>query len=65
MTDISDAMNFHLRIIGDNDYESIESEMEEFDPSEAEELEKPIKKGTICAAKFSVDNNWYRASIVK
>ena len=64
MTDISDANKFYLRIQNQNDYSKIEAEMARFDPSSMEDLEKPIKKGTICAAKFSADGNWYRAKVL-
>jgi len=38
--------------------------MEEFDPSTAEELERPILKGTLCAALFDADNLWYRVRVL-
>jgi staphylococcal nuclease domain-containing protein 1 len=38
--------------------------LKKFEPSLSEDLEKPIKKGTICAARFSEDNNWYRAKVL-
>ncbi len=65
MTDLQDANNFYVRIVGDNQYAKIERELEEFDPQQAEDLEKPIKKGTVCAARFSVDDTWYRASVLR
>ena len=64
MTDISDAARFYVRIQGNNDYAKIEAEMNRFNPASVEDLEKPIKKGTICAARFSVDQKWYRAKVI-
>ena len=37
--------------------------MENFDESTAEELEKPIKKETLCAALFT-DQKWYRVQVI-
>lgn len=65
MTDISDASRFYVRVLKDNHYAKIEQEMQRFEPSLSEDLEKPIKKGTICAARFAVDDNWYRAKVVQ
>ena len=38
--------------------------MENFDPHTADYLEKPFNKGTLCAARFSDDECWYRAKII-
>jgi staphylococcal nuclease domain-containing protein 1 len=65
MTDIADANLFYVRFTNDNQYEEIEEELEDFDVEASDDLEKPIKKGTLCAAKFSLDNKWYRAKVVR
>ena len=39
--------------------------MEKIDFINAEDLEKPIKKGTICAARFKTDDRWYRSKVLR
>lgn len=39
--------------------------MAKFDHLRAEDLERPIKKGTLCAARFKVDDNWYRGRVLR
>lgn len=65
MTDIKDATRFHVRILGESQYNKIDMELDKFNPQLADDLEKPIKKGTLCAARFTVDNRWYRASVIR
>ena len=38
--------------------------MAKFDAETAEELERPIKKGTLCAALNASDKSWYRARVI-
>ena len=65
MTDMVDASSFHLRCVDkDSPYQRIDDAMEEFDPATAEELERPIMKGTLCAALFDADNRWYRVRVL-
>jgi len=63
LTDLVDATKFHVRILADTVIGKIEAAMAKFSPESAEELEKPIRKGTICAALYNEDGNWYRAKI--
>lgn len=65
MTDMKDASSFHIRCIdSQSPYQRIDDAMEEFDADTAEELERPIMKGTLCAALFSVDDRWYRVRVL-
>jgi staphylococcal nuclease domain-containing protein 1 len=65
MTDMLDATSFHVRDVGAGSaYAKIDEAMEHFDYQTAEELEKPIKKGTLCAALFATDSKWYRVKVL-
>lgn len=64
MTDLEDANRFYMRLLSDNSYYKIEELLDDFDPIRADDLERPIKKGTLCAAKYSADDRWYRAKVI-
>lgn len=39
--------------------------MNDIDFYAAEDLQRPIKQGTLCAARFKLDDNWYRAMVLR
>lgn len=56
VTDVVDATRFSVRILDKNSKQAkIDDAMKKFDPVSAEDLEKPIKKGTLCAALYVDD----------
>jgi staphylococcal nuclease domain-containing protein 1 len=66
VTDITDATRFFAKLKKDGpNLVKIEKLLSELDLDEARSLEKPIRKGTLCAAKFTEDNEWYRAKVDK
>ena len=65
MIDMVDATSFHLRDVGQgSQYGKIDEAMEHFDSQTADELERPIKRGTLCAALFESDSKWYRVKVL-
>ena len=65
MTDMKDAYSFHVRRIdSSSQHQRIDDAMEEFDADSSGELERPIMRGTLCAALFSADDKWYRVKVV-
>lgn len=65
ITDVTDASRFHVRVLDkSNVHKKIDDAMAKFDAETAEELERPIKKGTLCAALNTSDKSWYRARVI-
>ena len=65
MTDMKDATNFHVRKVdSSSQHQRIDDAMEEFDGDSSGELERPIMRGTLCAALFNADNLWYRVKVL-
>ncbi len=63
--DVHDATRIYVRILKGSNLEKIDSAMAAFKPEDADELERPIRKGTIIAARFESDKKWYRAKFLR
>ncbi|CAI2381553.1 unnamed protein product [Moneuplotes crassus] len=64
VVDMQDASNFYINLSKDQEkLEIISKKLSEYDDSSHEVLSHPIKNGTICAAKFKDDGNWYRGRV--
>jgi len=65
MTDMVDATSFSVRKVdSSSQHKRIDEAMEAFNGDTAEEIQKPIMKGTLCAALFGADNMWYRVKVL-
>jgi len=65
MTDMVDATSFSVRKVDStSQHKRIDDAMEAFDGDSAEDIQRPIMKGTLCAALFSADNMWYRVKVL-
>jgi staphylococcal nuclease domain-containing protein 1 len=65
VTNVIDGREFYVRVLDkDADYAKIEKILKQFDSAKAEELQKPVLKGTLCAAKAK-DGKWRRARVLQ
>lgn len=64
IVDMQDATNFYINLSNDQEkLEVIAKKLAEYDDNTHEALSHPIKNGTICAALFDGDGNWYRGRV--
>lgn len=65
ITDYIDMNNFYVNILPNKNLTKIEEVLDKYSSGQSRgiSLEAPINKGLMCAAKYPVDNNYYRAVI--
>lgn len=65
VTDYIDMNNFYVNILPNKNLNKIDECLEKYNSGQLKgvRLEAPINKGLMCAAKYPVDNNYYRAVI--
>ena len=65
MTDLRNANNFSVVLQDKHSKQSkIDDALASFNASLAQDLARPVLKGTLCAALFADDGNWYRAKVL-
>ena len=67
ITDYIDFNNFYVNILPNKQLDKIGEVLASYDSGAIKPtpLEFPVKLNTLCAARYSVDGNYYRAKIVK
>jgi staphylococcal nuclease domain-containing protein 1 len=65
VTDFLDLQNFYVNILPNKTLDKINTALDEYNlgRTKTTPLEKPIKKGVRCLAKFSTDDQYYRAIV--
>jgi len=65
ITDYVDMNNFYVNILPNKNLTKIEDVLNKYSSGQLKgtKLESPINKGLMCAARYPVDNNYYRAII--
>ena len=65
VTEQEDMHNFYVNFLPNKDLDKIQNILNKYDNGVRNEikLKQPIKNGTLCAAKFPDDENYYRAII--
>ena len=65
VTEQDDMHNFYVNFLPNKNLDIIQNILSKYDDGERKEikLEQPIKNGTLCAAKYPDDNNYYRGII--
>lgn len=65
MTHVVDGRQFYMRVLDKNaSYAKIDKLMSKLDANSAEEIQKPVLKGTLCAVKNRADGKWYRSKVL-
>ena len=64
-TEIIDADEFYLQDPASKTLDKITTSLASFTPNDQNKFVPPLKKGTLCIAKFTADGLWYRAKVTR
>lgn len=62
VSEITSPMEFYLQSPGSTELAQLENDLAKYDGKQTDPLDLPIKKNTLCLAKWQ--GGWYRAKIV-